>query len=59
MAVNRHITGTAHQGGTFTAGKIPTITLIISMVDVMVSPFPSIVEEALFLLYSVSVLWII
>ena len=27
MAVNRHITGTAHQGGNFTAGKIPTTTL--------------------------------
>ena len=24
---NRHITGTAHQGGNFTAGKIPTTTL--------------------------------
>ena len=24
MAVSRHITGTAHQGGNFTAGKIPT-----------------------------------
>ena len=30
MAVNRHITGTAHQGGNFTAGKIPTTTLQIS-----------------------------
>ena len=27
MAVNRHIAGTAHQGGNFTAGKIPTTTL--------------------------------
>ena len=27
MAVNRHITGTANQGGNFTAGKIPTTTL--------------------------------
>ena len=27
MAVNRHITGTAHHGGNFTTGKIPTITL--------------------------------
>ena len=27
MAVNCYITGTAHQGGNFTAGKIPTITL--------------------------------
>ena len=27
MAVNRHITGTAHQGGNFTAGKIPMTTL--------------------------------
>ena len=27
MAVNRHITGTAHQGVNFTAGKIPTTTL--------------------------------
>ena len=27
MAVNRHITGTAHQGGNYTAGKIPTATL--------------------------------
>ena len=26
MAANRHITGTAHQGGNFTAGKIPTTT---------------------------------
>ena len=26
-AVNRHITWTAHQGGSFTAGKIPTTTL--------------------------------
>ena len=25
--VNRHITGTAHQGGNFTAGKIPTTAL--------------------------------
>ena len=29
MAVNRRITGTAHQGGSFTAGKIPTTTLNI------------------------------
>ena len=29
MAVNHHITGTAHQGGNFTAGKIPTTTLQI------------------------------
>ena len=28
MAVNRHITGTAHQGGNFMAGKIPTTTLV-------------------------------
>ena len=27
MAVNRHITGTPHSGGNFTAGKIPTTTL--------------------------------
>ena len=27
MAVNRHITGTAHQGRNFTAGKVPTTTL--------------------------------
>ena len=27
MAVNRHITGTAHQGGNFTARRIPTTTL--------------------------------
>ena len=27
MTVNRHITGTAHQGGSFTAGKILTTTL--------------------------------
>ena len=28
MAVNRHIiTASAHQGGNFTAGKLPTITL--------------------------------
>ena len=30
MAVNRHITGTAHQGGNFTAGKIPSTTLAIT-----------------------------
>ena len=30
MAVNRHIAGTAHQGGNFTAGKMPTTTLLIS-----------------------------
>ena len=29
MAVNRHITGTAHQGGNFTAGTIPRTTLNI------------------------------
>ena len=28
MTVNRHITGTAHQGGNFTAGKIPTTPLL-------------------------------
>ena len=28
MAVNRHITGTVHQGGNFTAGKIPMTTLL-------------------------------
>ena len=28
MAVNRHITGTAHQGGNFTAVQIPTTTLL-------------------------------
>ena len=27
MAVNRHITGTVHQGGNFTAGKLPRTTL--------------------------------
>ena len=27
MAVNRHIVGTAHQGGSSTVGKIPTTTL--------------------------------
>ena len=27
MVINRHITGTALQGGNFTAGKIPTTTL--------------------------------
>ena len=27
---NRHITGTAHQGGNLTAGKIPTTTLIFA-----------------------------
>ena len=27
MAVNRHVTASAHQGGNFTAGKLPTITL--------------------------------
>ena len=27
MAVNRGITGTAHQGGNFTAGILPTLTL--------------------------------
>ena len=33
MAVNRHITGTAHQGGgNLTAGIIPTTTLEISYV---------------------------
>ena len=29
MAVNRHITASAHQSGNFTAGKLPTITPII------------------------------
>ena len=28
MAVSRHITGTAHQGGNFTAGKLPRTTLV-------------------------------
>ena len=28
MAVNRQMTGTAHQGGNFTAGKIPTTTMV-------------------------------
>ena len=30
MAVKRHITGTAHQGGNFTAGKMPTTALEFS-----------------------------
>ena len=31
MAVNRHITASAHQGGNFKAGRLPTITLSITM----------------------------
>ena len=27
MAENRHITASAYQGGNFTAGKLPTVTL--------------------------------
>ena len=34
MAINRHITASTHLGGNFTAGKLPTITLIFSL-----SPF--------------------
>ena len=30
LTLNRHITGTAHQGGNFTAGKLPRTTLEIS-----------------------------
>ena len=33
MALNRHITGTAHQGGNFTAGKMPTTTLINTLLS--------------------------
>ena len=34
MAVNRHITGTAHQGGNLTAGKIPTNTLLKTSISI-------------------------
>ena len=52
MAVNRHLTASAHHRGNFTAGKLPTITLEISIflfcrprAGYMVNPYSAISDD--------------